>query len=485
MNDASPYLARYPAAVSTLIGLCLVVPICLGLNSIGLYGSDASFSLLGRAILAGDGQAGLSAILTSYPPVTQAALVVADAVLPAQGLEASLVLSCIMGGLLVSSWAVHLRRAGYPLAWAFFIAMLLALNPLFVRCLAEGPAALMLLWATWCLALGLLGLRAHGEVTHLMIVSLALPLLVLSSPLGAAFAFSSVPFLLFCVPRELIGRSPAGVMIILLFPMLFCLVSMLIVATIFLSSPLESLMQEAAAFQGRGENAAFQAAALALAALPLVLLSLTLTPGRLRLRSPKLALLGTTVISSGVAVLFGATESIALAIAPTASILAAVAIRWPVHKRRPFIVALLIASGFIGSAAAIWLDAPAAAAQRNTALRGGESDPAAQGAAKVGRYLRGYSDVLIDAEQHPQVVAARGDAKGLVTPRLDAFQIAVLRRRIVSRAVALPRPSETESADQISRAFPTAYEAGLPGYRLDYDAGGWRVWRRISTKGEH
>jgi hypothetical protein len=46
--------------------------------------------------------------------------------------------------------------------------------------------------------------------------------------------------------------------------------------------------------------------------------------------------------------------------------------------------------------------------------------------------------------------------------------------------VALPDPdSYAGRMDELNRLFPGFYDFGMPGYHLAYDAGGWRVYRKM------
>jgi hypothetical protein len=69
--------------------------------------------------------------------------------------------------------------------------------------------------------LALYDLRARSGTSEVMAVGLALMALAFSHPMGAAFAFAAVPFLVFAVRPVLVASSAMNVVIALIFPTLF------------------------------------------------------------------------------------------------------------------------------------------------------------------------------------------------------------------------------------------------------------------------
>ena len=84
---------------------------------------------------------------------------------------------------------------------------LLAFHPALLRAVIAGPAEMFLAAFLLMICRALYDLRARSGTSEVMAVGLALVALAFSHPMGAAFAFAAVPFLVFAVRPALVANS--------------------------------------------------------------------------------------------------------------------------------------------------------------------------------------------------------------------------------------------------------------------------------------
>ena len=438
--------------------------------------------LIGMVLLGASAKIDTAQIISAYPPITYLTMLSLQKVTGLQGLAAARLLTALLAGALGAAWMASLLRARYkPLRAVVFVA-LLVLNPLFLRAVAGGPEFMLVLWGTWLLAANAFTLRATGGVNALILFSAALVILMFSMLLGAVFALAAMPFLLLAVPADIKGRSHVSAYMVLLFPVWFSLVSFAFVNWLLLHDALAfipaRLYEVSLRSDGIWQKAAM-AAALGVISAPILAGLIARTRTRRLVRAPALGLAATLPLAGALAILVGATESIAAPLAPAIALSAAVAARWPLEVGRSRRVAVLLFAGLLGGCISLFLDR--SNAQFLDALLGTTRPAERQtGAGQLGHFLAGRSGVLFDAVTYPAVVAARGSAEGLITSADDIFSLSLLRKRIEPAAVsvAVAAPDLARNADAISRVFPDLYSAGVPGFRLVYDQDGWRVWTR-------
>jgi hypothetical protein len=394
----------------------------------------------GEVVLYGDGKGSFREFTTTYPPIAFVLNVLAG--VPIRGLSSlppPVVIAALLAALLVATWVSALCTAGYGWRWSVVLTALVCLHPFFLYPATTGVGAVLLLIAVYWFATAYRASRIHGRVTDFMNLALALAFTAFVHPLGALICVLTLPFLALALPPALIARSALNSMLVLLFPLLFALGSFAY------------------------ENALFEDSATAF------------------LRS----LMGhvPAVVPADNAT---GTPSVLLEIAAPLVALAVVAVRhWPAGSRqRGAVTALLLAGVALGwgvsfpwrsGEPALWREAamgkPVAVEQNAEAMA-------------LGRYLATRTDVLIDAPAHPEVLAARGSAHGLVVPTDDAFMLTTLTRQVHSRFIAIPDPDRPAllDDDQLAQTFPKLYAQGMRGYRLTYDANGWRVYERNDAR---
>ena len=454
---------------------------------VGELGSwpDQTASLAGRAILSVGGQTELAPQLAAYPPLPYLLLSMVEVVARPLGLSSVALATAGLAASLLVSQLRALRGAGYAWGTTFAFALVFALHPLALLSVARGAQALMLLWGVWIFGRGLFAFRTRGGVNDLLALSLSLPLLALTSTRGAVVALSAIPFLLLAVPPDLRQRAYGSAYLVLLFPLLLALLFMMALSAILLQDPLAFITVDMLA-TGRWSDrplALILAASIAgVFGACVIGVGLILRSGQRKpLQAAAGALFGTIVLAVTVAALFGLADSALHALSLTFGAMMVFAVSWPVEENRTLRVGALLLLGLLVSIALIGADQRTARNPR-AVLFGNAAAAAPPADLALGRWLGGRGSVMIDAQSHPQVIASRGSAEGLVTQTSPVFAISLLARRIFTDDVAVQQHRAGISADAISRAMPDLYRSGPPGYRLSYDAGGWRVWSRPGAR---
>jgi hypothetical protein len=463
----------------------------------------------GEVVLYGDGKGSYREFTTTYPPIAFALGILAGVpIRQISSLPPPAVTAALLAALLAATWASALRAAGYGRWWSVVLTALVCLHPFFLYLATTGVGAVLLLIAVYWLAAAYCASRIKGRVTDLMNLALALAFTAFVHPLGALICVLALPFLALALPPALIARSALNSMLVLLFPLLFALGSFAYENALFEGSAtafLRNLFGHVPAVVRTGNGFAVApsdplawcivigVAALTLAAaMPVALMPVLRwrhgrglarpIPALFALASVAVASVGIKAVTSGGT----ANPSALLEMAAPFVALAAVAVRhWPSSPRRRCAVAALLLAGVVlgwglsflwrSGEPALWRDAA-----MGVPVNVGQN----AGAAALGRYLVTRTDVLIDASAHPEVLAARGSAYGLVVPTDDAFMLTTLTRQIRTRFIAVPDPDFLAmlNDDLIIQAFAKMYEQGTRGYHLIYDTNGWRVYERNDAR---
>jgi len=99
---------------------------------------------------------------------------------------------------------------------------------------------------------------------------------------------------------------------------------------------------------------------------------------------------------------------------------------------------------------------------------------------QLGLWLRGHHrPTLIYERSAYKVIAARGDAEGLMLSFSREFKTAMRERIPAVDMIAVPLPTSIRGKrDKINIRHPSLYDHGMKGFVRVYDAMGWRVYRR-------
>jgi hypothetical protein len=337
-------------------------------------------------------------------------------------------------------------------------------------------------------------LRARSGTSEVMSVGLALVALAFSHPLGAAFAFAAVPFLVFAVRPALVAYSPFNVVIALIFPTVFAIAAFSYVSWIFpgdgwtfLAAPAQSLSLWAAAvtraFGDRLTGSLSLCASLAMAVTlvigaPIAVVMPLFVRQRRPLIVPAEIFATIAIVATALTVLtgfFGDPTAIVIA----APVLAAtIVIRIPLARERPGLtVALLLWGWFGGLTGLVLVDPIAVNYFHGAAIRGGSERI---DALTAGGAVAKDDGILVDVDNAPAFVLGRGRVRGILGPQSEPFTLAMLFDRIDTPFVAIPDPqSSTGVNDRLDKTFPNLFREGAPGYRVIYQNNTWRLFARI------
>lgn len=456
--------------------------------------ADDMLRLWAGASAAADGQVAIGRIVAGYPTLPFLTTTLVAWIVPAGAPGPVLVAAALLAAMAVFCFRA-LRRAGFRRGVAAAATLLIAFHPALLRALVGGPADMFLAAVLLLFCLALFSLRARGGTSEVMGVGLALMALTFSHPLGAAVAFAAVPLLALAVHPLLIARSPWSVTIALIFPTLFMALAFVYVSCIFpgdgwslFVAPAQSLSLWRAAIarvfgDGFSGIPALDAALGMLLALvlsaPVAVVTLARVVRRRGLVAPVFVFVATVLAATTVCVaggLFGDPTALVVAAPVLAT---AVLIRVPEAPARAYLVAALLALGWLGGAAGLALIDPITVGRLQAALRQSASDQA--DALAAGGAAADRDGVLADIDGAPALVLGRGGARGFLGPGSEQFALAMLFARIDTPFVAVPDPQSKAGADdRLDRAFPALFRQGLPGYRVVYQNNTWRLFAKIS-----
>ncbi len=472
-------------------GTVLVLGLAAGLLAFlvalerGGYASLASLELWGRTLLAADGAVRAPSIIAAFPPLPYLAAITADLALPAAGPRLLSAIAVLFFSLMVAGWLRAFRSEGFTRGFAIVAVALLALNPLMLRSVGEGPGWASLHAGVSMLAIGLFNLRRHHRINDVILVALSLPVILLSDPAGLVILFAAIPCIVLCVPDAQMRRSPVGVMMTLLFPAAFILLGFAYTNWIFSGDPwafLGGFAALAIAPPVPGDQFGLAMAGLA-AAAPILFAILIRTRRQSGLRRATYAVLlcavAATLLGWATKIWPSPVQFAALGI-PLGM---AAATRWPRNRAgdEKGIVVLLLA-GWLGGLVFVW-NAPDTESERmRAALTGAPMAAADAELAALGYALAGQDDVMFDAEAAPAAIAYRGDAKGISAASTMRFRTAGLRQFAEARVQVVRDTRSAAGADAMGRTFPRLHQHGLPGYELLHDGPNWRAWIRKDTK---
>lgn len=485
-------MTRLSAIPLSLSGFLAVMAFAALMIALGLLSDDA-MRLWAGAINASDGIVPIGRILSSYPSIPFLFSTGLQWLAPAGSPVPSLLAAALVG-LIAGIFFIELRGATLTLGQAALATALLALHPALLRAGIAGAADMFL--AAFLLLFGsaLYDLRARVAPPEVMATGFSLLGIAFSHPMGAAIAFAASPFLIFAVPPSVIANSAINVVLVLIFPTVFCAGAFTYISWVFpgsgwsfFAAPSESLATWAA---GLGQlfggsitgslalDAALTIAVATVMGAPVVLYGLLLAQKRRPLVVPILVLAAIAVTSAAIAVstgLFGNPAAVN-AVVPVLATL--VVIRIPdVRQRRGRLMALLIAGWIGGFAGSVAVD-PGMALQLSGIETPGRLGERAD-ALRLGQAAKGLDGMLVDTDHAPMVVIGRGTARGLIAPTDDDFSLSVLMGRIGAPYVAVPDPHSPAGAqDHLNKAFPLLHRSGAQSYRLIYQNRTWRLFAR-------
>jgi hypothetical protein len=482
------------AAPIAALAFVLILTLAAVAVSRGLLSDDA-LRLWAGASTAADGQVPLGRIVAAYPTLPFLATTLVAWLAPADTPAPALVAAGLLGLFAAACFAAF-RKAQLPKSTAAIATLLVTFHPALLRAVVAGPSDMFLAVFLLMFCRALYDLRARSGTSEVMSVGLALMALAFSHPLGAAFAFAAVPFLIFAVRPVLVAYSALNVVIALIFPTVFAIAAFSYVSWIFpgdgwtfFAAPTQSLsLWTAAVTRAVGDRLSgslplYAGLAMAVALLigaPIAAVMLLYVRRRRPLVVPAEIFVGIAIAATALSVLTGFFgDPTALVIA--APVLAATTvIRIPVAHQRPGLTVALLLWGWFGGLASLVLVDPITINYLHGAqIRDGDERI---DALTAGGAVAKDDGVLVDIGNAPAFVLGHGRVRGLLGPQSEPFTLAILFDRIDTPFVAVPDPqSGTGVNDRLDKAFPNLFREGVPGYRVIYQNNTWRLFARINA----
>jgi len=152
------------------------------------------------------------------------------------------------------------------------------------------------------------------------------------------------------------------------------------------------------------------------------------------------------------------------------------------QSRREFV--LLVVFMLVSSAGGWWLFSQAGNPEMKhwmQALQGDAHESAQDDSdLALGLWLKHHRQTTMIYDRGAyEVIAARGDAKGLMLSFSNEYKSNIRERIPDVEQIAVPDPSTARGRrDRLNIQFPNLYDFGMKGYSIVYDHLGWRVYRK-------
>lgn len=403
------------------------------------------------------------------------------------------IMACLLVAAVAADWLVRLDAAARHRGWALVIAVAMLANPLLLWSATAGLA--------WGFALFYLLIRAIIQLARAMdvqsqiAVGFCFALFALSDTRLPYLLPILIPVLIAVGDPRMVARAPGSFLAVLLFPMAAAMFGFLYVNTIFDRGPLAFLDAASAPLRGAygrilempwlvdhgGEilSPLALSGAMVLLCFPALLQAGWMLRRQRLVLGPALLCLLAVPVGAAIGTFFFYPEHPALFVALAAAPLLVLIPPLVERTRGRLLLLALLLAGDAGSWLALgWQPSPEMTGWTAAVRRAGP-DPLAQDRMMAGFLDLEATDTLLDERSAAAIIALRGNAADLLTSRSDAFKLAMLARRLDVPQVAVPNPAGSVGAiDRVNQNFSTLYAAGWPGYRLVFDRGGWRVYRR-------
>lgn len=431
-------------------------------------------SLWARAILQIDGPAQFRSSTAFYPPLPFVLALFVQPFTGAMAVPGPFLIAAALGAGLLLVWYVNLRdTAGFSRAASLGCVALLALNPFFLRAVAEGGEALLTLLGTWVFARGIVNLRLTGNAPDMMKVAVGMLVVSLSSSYGLMICLGSLPFMIVAARPSMLLASPTGYLFAMFYPIVAGIGSLMVVAAIFDSQLMPLLVEGVAPVALRDHL--WVLAGLVPVALAATLSNLRALQYFLPLMAINGAVVGAYVLNLG----FHVESDLIIAAAPLLAVVVVALRFWPPSAlRAPAVLAVLLL-GLVLSAQSLRMAPPGESRDWALAVTGTRS-PARDATAELAAVLQGKSGIMVDAERNPTIITALRGVKQLAVAGQVVYDWA-LEGGVPRAAYILIPAAGTEGAtrDRILRRFPQLEQDRLAGYSEVFRNAAWRLFEPI------
>lgn len=465
-------LLHFGSHAVPIFGLMLAALLWIDIHG---FTSQAVMNMSARAIVQVEGPQLFRTTETFYPPLPYITGLALQVLVPWSGVPLPSLLSAAVGALLILAWFGNLRECGaYNTASAILIVALLAINPLFLRALADGPGTMFLLLGVWIYVRGLLNLRLNGTAPDMMKVSVGLLIMSLSHAHGLLLALGALPFIVVAARPSMLAASSLGYIVSIFFPVVAAVASLIFIGAVLDADllPVRAISVSAPANP--------HALLPTLCSLLVVAAALIRTVRMPRFAMPILAAAGSLIGGAMLSIGYGFDEDPTILAAPALGLVIVAMRAWPPGAlRAPVITALLLLSLPLS----LWSIHTVGAGESLRLLQAARGVPvndlfAADRAAA--EFLEGKRNILVDVERNPGLVAAMGDVDSLLVAGQSAYDITVQGGRVRGEWIAIRYdPDAISQQDRLLRAYPQLAKGSAPPFALHFSEPPWLIFKII------
>lgn len=411
-------------------------------------------------------------------------------------------LSVLIGAGLLALWNHHLAQKGYNLSLRLLLVLLVAVHPFFLWSTTTGSQNALSMVMFYLLYLAISRLMHEQDTRSFIALAVVLAVYFFVDERTSYLFIGLLPLIPLIVPRRMLAESISSVYVIIAAPLLIVMLSWAYLSWIFQDDAWLFLSSPASSFRGAFADAPYVSwlrhyGGTYLSSLTVILVaSATAFPVLLWLlyHSARHALLLRATIVLFAHPIIAATLATAnyflahpadmLFLFAAGYMAGTVLIPRESPKSRAIMLVLLLI-GCIGGWATFLITPTVEMERWQQALRTRLPDSAQDADRELARWLdQNSTPTLIDDRLGYRAVAYRSDTSGLLLPFSKEFKLALMQRPLAVPQVAVPDPRPgLGGQDMINQRFPDLYQKGLPGYRLVFDQGYWRVYRRSDAPG--
>lgn len=408
-----------------------------------------------------------------YPPVPFALTLAIQYIAGGTGLPTPFVLSAALGAAMLVLWLKNLwLTEGFSLTGSCIVVALLALNPYFLRALADGPETMFTIFGTWIYAGGIVNLRLTGNAPDMMKVAVGLLIVAMSDNYGLMISLGALPFLIVAARPSMIASSSFGYLFAMFYPVAAALASLFFVAEIFNSALVPQLVE------GPSLIPVTEHLFILSGIVPMGLVVVFRNIMAPSLFMPLVAALGSVLGAYVLNIHLNVESDPFIAIVPMLGVVAAGVRFWPQTRLREPIVAILLATAIMQTMQVMrFTMIPETREWRQAALA---TDPGTAGpTAETAAFLSSKSGVMLDTERNPELVIAMGGVSQLIIAGEPIYDWALEGGLPQAPFIVVPKiPPEARIRDRILLRFPQLRQDGLAGYDMIHDNSHWRVFKK-------
>ncbi|AML50464.1 hypothetical protein [Falsihalocynthiibacter arcticus] len=464
---------RLVGHIIAFVALFLVLLATLAWAEANGFVASRVTTLWAKAIIEVDGASTFNATDAFFPPLPFMLTIALQWLTGGTSVPTPFLISAGLGTLTLIMWFGSLRFNGGVSAFTSYLAVaLLALNPFFLRSLADGPENILTMIGTWIFARGIINLRLTGNAPDMMKVAVGLLIVSMSNSYGVLICLGAMPFMIVAARPSMLVASSTGYLIAMFYPVVAAALSLLFVSKIFNSSLVPLLTEDPIEISVWGHIIVL------LGLTPIALVAIFRNIFIMRYFMPLIASFATILSAYFLNTFFHVEADPALAIAPMLAVVAVAIRHWPKFSLREPIIISLLALGLLLSTFSFRVG-PEGETSAWVAAMQGKKLVNANLTKDVVTFLATKDGILVDIERNPEIVPAIGDMQKLIVSGQTVYDWA-LEGGILRANYVLVQNSANLAVvtDRILRRYPELLTDQLVQYKEVFQNARWRVFER-------